>query len=173
MAFHLLQRNRDGAKVLAQTLKRASEEIGHCRSCRTLTELPVCAICADAKRDRRLLCVVESPADMAAVEQSGYRGHYFVLLGRLSPIEGMGSREIGFEQLSARVSEDVCELIVATSTTVEGDATAAYLYQELNRPNLTITRIAHGVPLGGELDYVDQGTLSHALAQRRQITPLE
>lgn len=173
MAFHLLQRDREGGKALATALQHATERIGHCRLCRTLTELSECSVCADPKRDARLLCVVESPGDMAAVEQSGYRGRYFVLLGRLSPIEGVGSAEIGFEQLSARLDGDVGEMIIATSATVEGDATAAYLYQHLKRPALKITRIAHGVPLGGELDYVDYGTLSHAFSQRQLIASSE
>lgn len=173
MAFHLLQRNRDGANDLADVLKRASEEIGNCARCRTLTELDICSICSDVKRDKELLCVVENPADVMAVEQSGYRGYYFVLLGRLSPIEGMGVAEIGFERLCERLQSGVRELIIATSATVEGDATAAYLHQELQGDDLRITRIAYGVPLGGELDYVDQGTLSHALEQRRQISSVE
>jgi recombination protein RecR len=171
MAFYLLQRDREGGKRLAAVLERAMEEVGHCGSCRTLTEQEQCKICADPKRDSSLLCVVESPADMVALEQSEYRGRYFVLHGRLSPIEGVGVTEIGFEQLQGLAKEHAREIIIATSMTAEGDATAGYLYKRLQRPGLIISRIAHGVPLGGELDYVDYGTLSHAISQRRAIKP--
>ena len=169
MAFNLLQRNRHGGTRLADAMQNAMEHIGHCDICRTLTELPQCNICTDSARDATLLCVVESPADMVALEQSGYKGHYFVLHGRLSPIEGIGATEIGFEQLLKRVNENVREIIIATSMTTEGDATAGYLYQRLQDPKFMISRIAHGIPLGGELDYMDQGTLAHALLERRVI----
>lgn len=168
MAFHLLQRDRAGGKALAVVLQQAMDDIGYCESCRTLSEDKLCPICIDDKRDVTLLCVVENPADMAALEHSGYKGRYFVLLGRLSPIEGIGADDIGFDALCERLN-GVHELIIATSSTVEGSATAAYLCQHLAQANLNISRIASGVPVGGELDFVDYGTLSHALLQRQLI----
>ena len=169
MAFYLLQRNRDGGKVLAGALNKAVDSIGYCSSCRTLTELELCSVCDDPNRDDSLLCVVENPADMVALEYSGYRGHYFVLHGRLSPIDGIGAKEIGVPHLQERLGDKVKEIIIATSATVEGEATASYLHKHLHRPSLHISRIAHGVPIGGELDYIDYGTLSHALSERRSI----
>ncbi len=170
MALHLLERDREGGRRLAECLERAMERIGHCRHCRSLCEEEVCGICTDQGRDGTLLCVVETPADMEAVEQAGgYRGRYFVLLGRLSPIDGIGPEELGFEQLCARVRNGVRELILATSTTVEGDATAMFLAERLRDQDTLISRIAHGVPLGGELDFVDGGTLAHAFNSRQKI----
>lgn len=170
MALHLLERDREGGQQLAACLEKAMEKIGHCRYCRALCEEEICGICADDARDAALLCVVETPADLAAVEQAGgYRGRYFVLLGRLSPIDGIGPEELGFEQLYAQVQNGVRELILATSATVEGEATAAFLAEHLRDRDTLISRIAHGVPLGGELDFIDGGTLVHAFNSRQKI----
>lgn len=171
MAFHLLERKRSGAERLAQALASAAEHVGHCRSCRTLTEEPQCGICVDQRRDTQTICVVESPADVAAFEQGGsYRGLYFVLMGHLSPIDGIGPEDIGIDALVARVQElGLKELILATNPTVEGEATAYYITEKMRALQVPVSRIAHGVPLGGELEYVDSGTLSHALSGRRLI----
>lgn len=171
MAYHLLERNRDGAQRLAEALNEAVERIGHCRDCRTLTEADVCAICASARRDRSLLCVVETPTDVQALEQStGYQGVYFVLLGHLSPLDGIGPQDIGLDQLAARLDQgEVKEVILATNPTVEGEATAHYIGEMAHARGIRATRIAHGVPLGGELEYVDGGTLSHAFHGRRDV----
>ena len=145
------------------------ESVGRCRQCRNLTELPLCAICSNSRRDKAKLCVLETPADVLAVEQAGgFSGHYFVLLGHLSPIDGIGPAEIGIDLLVDRVKGDVVrEVIIATNPTVEGEATAFYISEELKPLGVTVSRIAHGVPLGGELEYVDGGTLQHAFAGRR------
>ena len=171
MAFHLLEHDRDGALRLAQSLREAAERIGHCRHCRTLSEMDTCPLCANATRDHGLLCVVESPADARAIEQStDFRGLYFVLMGHLSPIDGVGPAEIGLDHLERRLDEGgIDEVILATNPTVEGEATAHYISQIVQARGVRSTRIAHGVPLGGELEYVDGGTLSHALAGRRKI----
>lgn len=171
MAFHLLERNRDGGSRLALALQAAVEKVGHCRNCHTLTEMELCRICSDQRRDQQTLCVVESPADVAALEQSGgYRGLYFVLMGHLSPIDGIGPAEIGVDRLLARVREQqVKELILATNPTVEGEATAWYITEQVRALGVIVSRIAHGVPLGGELEYVDSGTLAHALSGRRVV----
>lgn len=171
MAFHLLERDRAGAQRLANSLLQAVDGIGHCQACRTLTEEALCNICKNEKRDASLLCVVETPADVLAVEQSGnYSGKYFVLLGHLSPIDGVGPEEIGIEHLVQRLQDDnVQELILATNTTVEGEATAHYVAEEAKRLGVNVSRIAHGVPMGGELEYVDGNTLAHALLSRRSI----
>lgn len=171
MAFQLLERNRDGATRLARALDRASSEVGHCLRCHTLTELDLCGICSDARRDDKTLCVVESPADVMALEQAGsYRGLYFVLMGHLSPIDGIGPAEIGVDRLLAQVRErGVGEVILATNPTVEGEATAFYITEQLKALGVLVSRIAHGVPLGGELEYVDSGTLAHALSGRRRV----
>lgn len=171
MAYHLLERGRDGGKRLSQVMADALERIGHCAQCRDFTEGELCAICASASRDRHLLCAVESPADRLAIEQAtGYRGVYFVLQGRLSPLDGIGPRELGLDQLSERLAQgEVRELIIATNPTVEGEATAHYLAQLARRHGVTPSRLAHGVPLGGELEYVDRGTLSHAFGSRTEI----
>ncbi len=171
MTFQLLERNRPGAMRLAEALHQAAEEIGHCRGCRTLTEQEECLICADPRRDHQTVCVVESPADVLAFEQSGdYRGLYFVLMGHLSPIDGIGPEDIGIDRLVERVKElGVQELILATNPTVEGEATAYFISEQMRSLGVTVSRIAHGVPLGGELEYVDSGTLAHALKGRQRI----
>ena len=172
MAYHLLERERDGGRRLAAALSAAVERVGHCTRCRDFSETEVCATCASAARDAHLLCVVESPADRLAIEQAtGYRGLYFVLQGRLSPLDGIGPRELGLEQLAARLVEgEVQELIVATNPTVEGEATAHYLAQLARQHGVRPSRPTHGVPLGGELEYVDRGTLSHAFGSRSEMT---
>ena len=169
MAYHLLQHDRDGALRLAQALSGAVERVQHCERCHTFSETPVCAICADAARDASLLCVVESPADMAALERTGsYRGYYFVLQGRISPLDGISPRQIGAEQLLVRAADGrVQEVIIATSFTAEGEATAHVLAEALRARGLRATRLARGVPVGSELEYVDLGTIAHALSDRR------
>lgn len=171
MALQLLERDRDGARHLAQALVQAVERVGHCRRCRNLSEQELCAFCASPNRDPSELCVVESPADVLAIEQSGvHRGLYFVLMGRLSPLDGIGPEELGLEQLERRLEQgEVKELILATNPTVEGETTAHYLAELARRHGVRPTRIAHGVPLGGELEYVDGTTLSRALMERREI----
>jgi recombination protein RecR len=168
MAFHLLERDREGAKALMSALQEALQGIGRCSSCRMFAEGDLCPVCASGSRDAATLCVVESPADVMAVEESaGYRGLYFVLHGRLSPLDGIGPAEIGADELSQRLASGaVREVILATSATVEGEATASYLAGLARRHGLRATRIAHGVPIGGELEYVDSGTLSRAIAGR-------
>ncbi len=171
MAFHLLQKNREGGRSLAETLADAVAKVGLCQSCRTLAETALCRLCANAKRDDRLLCVVESPADIVAIEQAGgYSGRYFVLHGRLSPIDGIGPEELGLAQLAANVRErQPEEVILATNPTVEGEATAFYISDLIKDDVGNISRIAHGVPVGGELEYVDGGTIVHALQGRRRL----
>ncbi len=171
MAYHVLERDRDGGQRLADALAAAVERIGHCDRCRDFSETPVCAICASAARDAHLLCAVESPADRLVIEQAtGYRGYYFILQGRLSPLDGIGPRELGLDALAARLAEgEVQELVIATNPTVEGEATAHYLAQLARQHKVRPTRLAHGVPLGGELEYVDRGTLSHAFGSRSEM----
>lgn len=171
MAFHLLERDRPGAQKLAQQLVLAAEKIGHCTRCRTFSESALCHVCSSPSRDASLLCVVESPTDQLAIEQAtGYRGLYFVMLGRLSPLDGLGPEELGLAALAQRLAEgEVRELIVATNPTVEGEATAHYLAQLARAQGVQPSRLAHGVPLGGELEYVDRGTLSHAFGSRSEI----
>ncbi|MBS7462569.1 recombination mediator RecR [Pseudomonas syringae] len=171
MALQLLERDRSGGSRLAQALGQAMNGVGHCRSCRTLTEEELCPQCADPRRDDTLLCVVEGPTDVYAVEQTGYRGRYFVLKGHLSPLDGLGPEAIGIPQLMERVSQQgtFTEVILATNPTVEGEATAHYIAQLLHDKGLVASRIAHGVPLGGELDLVDGGTLAHSFAGRKPI----
>jgi recombination protein RecR len=171
MTLHLLERDREGAATLARALFDASERIEHCSLCRNFTELEICEICAEPKRDRSIICVVESPADVLAIEESGgFHGIYFVLMGHLSPIDGIGPAEIGLERFHRRVVEEgIQEVIVATNPTVEGEATAYYLTDMLQSEGVTVSRIAHGVPLGGELEYVDGTTLAHALSGRRRV----
>jgi len=171
MAFHLLEYNRDGGRQLAEVLTLAMDRIGHCRECRTLSEDVVCALCASDRRDRSLLCVVETPADVQALEQStGFQGLYFVLMGHLSPLDGIGPEALGLQQLEARLaSAEVKELILATNPTVEGEATAHFISEMARVHGVRTTRIAHGVPMGGELEYVDGGTLSHAFAGRQEF----
>ena len=171
MALQLLERERQGGLRLASALSAAMEGVGYCRQCRTLSESEICGFCSDTRRDDSLLCVVEGPMDVFAVEQTGYRGRYFVLKGHLSPIDGLGPDAIGVPDLERRVSEGgFQEMIIATNPTVEGEATAYYIAQLLAPKGLTISRIAHGVPLGGELDLVDGGTLTHAFAGRKPIS---
>lgn len=171
MAFHVLERDRAGARRLAERLAAAVERIGNCTRCRTFSESEVCALCANAQRDASLLCVVETPVDQLAIEQAtGFRGHYFVLLGRLSPLDGMGPRELGLDLLERRLAEgQVQELIVATNPTVEGEATAHMLAQLARAAGVRASRLAHGVPLGGELEFVDRGTLAHAFGGRQAL----
>ncbi len=172
MAFHLLERDREVALELSHALSAAATTIGHCRRCRMLSDAELCPICANPLRDASLVCVVESPADVAAVEHSGgFRGRYFVLMGHLSPLDGIGPAELGVAGLEALLDEGgVRELILATNPTVEGDATAHFLAELATRRGVRASRIAHGVPVGGELEYVDGGTLAHALAGRQTIT---
>lgn len=169
IAFHLLEQQRDKALRLSDVLRQAAERIGHCKHCRTFCESEVCALCLNPNRDATLLCVVENPLDVAAIEQaSDYRGRYFVLMGRLSPLDGMTPDSIGMPLLEQRLGEQgVRELIVATGTTMEGEATAHYLKELAHESGVRATRIAHGVPIGGELEFVDSSTLSRALASRR------
>ena len=172
MAYHLLERDRDGGVRLSGALAAAMERVGHCETCRDFSETPSCPTCASASRDRALLCAIESPADRLAIEQAtGYRGLYFVLQGRLSPLDGIGPRELGLDRLAGRLAQgEVRELIIATNPTVEGEATAHYLAQLARHAGVRPSRLAHGVPLGGELEYVDRGTLAHAFGSRTEIT---
>ena len=171
MAYHVLEREREGGQRLSEALAAAVERIGHCVRCRDFSETETCATCASAAREAQTLCAVESPADRLAIEQAtGYRGLYFVLQGRLSPLDGIGPRELGLDLLSARLAEgEVRELIIATNPTVEGEATAHYLAQLARQHGVRASRLAHGVPLGGELEYVDRGTLSHAFGTRSDV----
>ncbi|HEX7046539.1 MAG TPA: recombination mediator RecR [Gammaproteobacteria bacterium] len=168
IAFHLLERDREGARELAQALNDACENVRHCERCRMLSDDALCGICASSNRDASVVCVVESPADVMAIEQyTGYRGYYFVLMGRLSPLDGIGPEELGLDLLEERFGAgEVKEVILATNPTVEGEATAHYIGELARDRGLRVTRIAHGVPLGGELEYVDGGTLSHAFSGR-------
>ncbi len=170
MAYHLLERNREGGLRLSGVLAEAIERVGHCEQCRDFSETPICAICASASRERGLLCAVESPADRLVIEQAtGYRGLYFILQGRLSPLDGIGPKELGLDFLATRLAEgEVKELIIATNPTVEGEATAHYLAQLARQFEVRPSRLAHGVPLGGELEYVDRGTLAHAFGSRHE-----
>ena len=171
MAYYLLQHERPGAEQLARALAEALATVRHCSRCNNFTEDDICALCRSPRRDRSLLCVVETPADLAMVEQTAtYAGMYFVLMGRLSPLDGVGPRDIGLERLLSRVTDgEVAEVILATNFTNEGEATAHYIAEMLRARNLRVSRIARGVPLGGELEYVDAGTLSQALLDRRGI----
>jgi len=171
MAFHLLEKDRDGAVVLAAAIGAAIDGIGRCSRCRMFTEAELCEICRSSTRDAAVLCVVETPADVVAVETgSGYAGRYFVLMGHLSPLDGIGPDELGLGTLEAILDEGgISEVILATNPTVEGEATAHYIAQLCARREIRATRIAHGVPVGGELEYVDSGTLSHAFAGRQKI----
>jgi len=171
MAFYLLERDRDGAKELSAALTVAVKKIGHCSSCRTLSEDEICATCNDAGRDEQSLCVVETPSDVLAIEQtSEFRGKYFVLMGHLSPLDGIGPEELGMDLLESKLSQGtVKEIILATNPTVEGETTAHYISEMANEYGVMATRIAHGVPLGGELEYIDIGTLAHAFSGRHKI----
>lgn len=178
ISYHLLQRDRDGAKSLAAALADAMDNIGSCQRCRNFSETPVCDLCLSDKRDGSLLCIVESPADVFAMEEAGYKGKYFVLMGRLSPLDGIGPQELGLDQLAAQLAGspgvethgEVKEVILATNSTMEGEATAHFISSIVQKYNIRVTRIAHGVPLGGELEYIDSNTLSHSLAGRREIS---
>lgn len=169
MAFHLLQHDRPAALKLARSLETAVSEIGHCERCHTFSRAAVCDVCLDASRDTRLLCVIETPADQAALERTGsYKGLYFVLLGRLSPLDGLGARDIGMAALLERASDGlVQEVILATNFTAEGETTAHVLGESLRTRGLKVTRLARGVPVGSELEYVDLGTIAHAFMDRR------
>ena len=170
MLLHLLERDREGGRRLAQILSEAIEKIGHCKSCRNLTEAELCEICSDGKRESNMICVVEAPSDVIAIEQSlSFSGQYFVLMGTLSPIDGRGPDEIGIDHLVRRCESGIQEIILAVSSTVEGEATAHYISEALKPLNVTISRLAQGIPLGGELEFVDGGTLSHAFDGRKSI----
>lgn len=171
MAFHLLARDRDGARQIAEALRVALERVGHCRRCNDFSEDEICTLCASPRRDRSLLCVVESPADLSSIEQSSaFNGQYFVLMGRLSPLDGIGPDEIGIHRLEALLDEGrVKEVILATNLTVEGEATAHYISELARARGIRATRIAYGVPVGGELEYTDRGTLARALTGRRDV----
>lgn len=171
MAYYLLERHRDSGLQLASALQQAIEKVGHCSECRTLTESAQCDICASPKRDHSQLCLVETPADVLALEQStGFQGVYFVLMGHLSPLDGIGPEELGLDKLGERLaSGEVTELILATNPTIEGEATAHFAGELARLHQVKSTRIAHGVPMGGELEYIDGNTLSHAFAGRQEI----
>ena len=178
ISYHLLQRDRNGAKSLAAALTGAMDNIGSCQRCRNFSETPVCDLCLSDKRDSSLLCIVESPADVFAMEEAGYNGKYFVLMGHLSPLDGIGPQELGLDKLAANLAAatgdeahgEVREVILATNSTMEGEATAHFISNIVQKYDIRVTRIAHGVPLGGELEYIDSNTLSHALAGRRAMS---
>lgn len=169
MAYHLLQHDRPGALQLARALQAAVEGIGHCERCHTFSRARICDVCLDQTRDKQLLCVVETPADEAALERTGsYKGQYFVLMGRLSPLDGLGAKDIGLSALLERADDGVVqEVILATNFTAEGEATAHVLSEQLRAKGLKVTRLARGVPVGSELEYVDLGTIAHAFMDRR------
>ena len=171
MAFHVLERDREGGARLARALEQAVQRVGHCSRCRNFSESEICSLCAGDTRDSHALCVVETPADLLAVEQAtGFRGRYFVLMGRLSPLDGLGPDELGRDLLQRRLQEDeVREMVIATNPTVEGEATAHWLAGMARAAGVRATRLAHGVPLGGELEYVDRGTLAHAFGNRQPL----
>jgi recombination protein RecR len=171
MSFHLLQRDRNGAKILAETLIEALEKIGYCQVCRTLTEQAICQICADKARDSALVCIVESPADVWIIDQATvFKGHYFVLHGRLSPLDGVGPDELGLDVLEQRMATgEIKELILATNSTVEGEATSYFIGELARKHQVQASRIAHGVPMGGELEFIDSGTLAHAFNGRKVL----
>lgn len=171
MVFHLLERDREGGRLLARILEEAITKVGHCAQCRTLSEEPICRLCNNPIRDRSQLCVVETPADVVAVEQTaGFRGVYFVLMGHLSPLDGIGPEDLGIELFRERLSSgEIKEVILATNPTVEGEATAHYLAGIIKGQQIPVTRIAHGVPFGGELEYIDGGTLARALTDRTPV----
>ncbi len=171
MAFHLLERDREGGRRLSAALLEAMQRVGHCRQCRTLTEEALCSVCNNEKRDQSVLCIVESPVDVSAIEQgTDFRGRYFVLMGRLSPLDGVGPKDLGLEQLAARLDAgEIEEMILATNSTVEGEATAHYLRDMGRARGIRVTRIAQGIPLGGELEFVDGGTLAHAFSGRHEV----
>jgi recombination protein RecR len=171
MVFHLLERDREGGGELSDALAQAVEQVGHCERCRLFTEDELCAICANDQRDEKLICVVETPADVLAVESAAsYSGRYFVLMGKLSPLDGIGPDELGLDALDRILAAgEVTEMILATSATVEGEATAHYLAGMAQNHGVAVSRIAQGVPRGGELEYIDGGTLGQAIADRRRV----
>ena len=171
MAYYLLERERQGAQTLSQTITEALDRIGHCSQCRTLSETELCSLCANQAREQNLLCVVESPADVETFEAStGYRGLYFVLMGHLSPLDGIGPADIGLDLLQQRLqSGEVSEVVLATNPTVEGEATAHYIAEMVQSMGVSVSRLAHGIPLGGELEYTDADTLAHAFLGRKQL----
>jgi recombination protein RecR len=171
MAYYLLQRDKPGAMRLSKALGNAVESIHHCAKCNNLTEEEVCELCRSGKRDNSLLCVVEMPADLLMMEQTQcYKGMYYVLMGRLSPLDGIGARELHLERLVKRALEAPSEVILATNFTVEGEATAHYIAAMLNAQGIKVSRIARGLPVGGELEHVDSGTLAQAMLERRAVT---
>ena len=169
MAYYLLERDRSGAENLSAVLAKAVKEVGHCEQCRSLSEQKICDICASSNRDRSLLCIVETPSDVQVIEQStNYQGLFFVLMGHLSPLDGIGPEDIGLGLLAKRLDQgEIKEVVLATNFTVEGEATAHYISEMVNSRNITASRIAHGVPVGGELEYVNSSTLSHAFSGRQ------
>jgi len=171
MAFHLLERDRQGAFNLAQSLADAVDKVTHCETCQTLSSSPVCGLCSDQRREQHLLCVVETPVDVMAIEGATlFKGVYFVLNGRLSPLDGLGPADIGLDKLAERIQQGLIkEIILATNPTVEGEATAHYISEMAKKHGIKATRIAHGVPFGGELEYIDSGTLSHAFSGRSEV----
>ena len=171
MAYHLLERDRQGGRTLAQALEQAMQNVGRCHDCRTLCETARCDLCASNSRDNSALCVVETPIDVDAIEQAtDFRGRYFVLMGHLSPLDGIGPAQLGLDQLEQRFAAgELEEVILATNPTIEGEATAQYISELAAEHGIRTTRIAHGVPMGGELEYIDSGTLSHAFSGRREI----
>jgi recombination protein RecR len=173
MALHLLERDREGGVRLSTILSESMERIGRCKQCRNLTEQELCLICSNPRRDSSLLCIVESPSDVLAIEHAtGYQGRYFVLMGRLSPLDGIGPGDLGLDELGRRLADDPpAEIIIATNPTVEGEATAYYLQRMAQKHGVVVSRIAHGVPLGGELEFTDQSTIAHAFASRQAVKP--
>lgn len=171
MAFYLLEKNREGGNNLAKLISTSMEQIRNCSTCRNLTEEVECEICSNEKRDKNLLCVVENPTDVIAIESSGsFKGKYFVLMGRLSPIDGITPENLGIPMLIERINNsDIKEIIIATSPTVEGDATSFYINDQIKNETILVSRIAYGVPMGGELEYVDNTTLSRAIQGRRKL----
>ena len=170
IAYHLLERDREGARKLAASMDEAMDAIGHCQRCRTFSETEVCQLCASNKRDRSMLCVVESPVDVSSIEQSDYGGLYFVLMGHLSPLDGIGPDEIGLRELAQLLEKgEIQEVILATNTTVEGEATAHFIGEMVRKRDLKATRLAHGIPMGGGLEYVNSRTILHAMAGRREL----
>ena len=171
LALHILQHDKEGGQSLANALNKSIDQIGNCQTCRTLCETDICHLCSNQKRDQSLLCIVESPLDIVAIENTGhYRGLYFVLMGHLSPLDGIGPTELGLGILGQRFeSESIKEVIIATGATVEGQATAYYISEMAKKHNIAASRLAQGVPLGGELEYIDSNTLAHAFAERKPL----
>lgn len=171
MTYYLLERNRNGAATLSTALQQALDKVGHCEQCRNLSEHPVCDICSSSRRNDNLLCVVETPADVLSIEQAGvYQGKYFVLMGHLSPIDGIGPEQLGLDKLQHRLQQgDLQELILATNPTVEGEATAHFIQQMARQAGVAVSRLAQGLPMGGELEYTDSATLSQAFSARRVV----